>query len=145
MTHRPAEDRAAEAARSSLGLPSNEPFRAFRVRRLRPEVDDYFLVVFGADERATGVAAVDCGTFDVRESARLPGLAPHSILSAGEARAIAGLPETGTGELVWEPSAASRSPFHPLWRFDRPGGVIWIDAVRGVAFDSLDPPGRRGG
>jgi hypothetical protein len=139
LTDASAEARAIDAARSRLGIAADEPVRSWRVGRLESGARDYFLVVFGAHERASGVAAVDAVTLDVRESARLPGRSAHSIMSADAARAIAGLEHARDAMLVWEPSGASRSPLYPLWQLRGDGSTAWVDAVRGVVFRSLDP------
>jgi hypothetical protein len=134
-----AERRAVDAARSRLGIGADEPARSWKVGRLASGARAFFLVVFGAHERATGVAAVDAETLDVRESARLPGRGAHAVMSADAARAIAGLDDASEATLVWEPSAASRSPLYPLWQLRGADASVWVDAVRGVVFRSLDP------
>jgi len=131
---------AIASARAVLGLDAQVPARTWLVARTRPGTRDFVLVVFGDAQHASAVAAVDPIAGEVLESARLPGRAPYTLLSAAEARQRAGLGADTQARLVWDPSAASRSPFYPLWQLQRDGHTVWVDSVRGTVWTTLDSP-----
>ena len=107
---------------------------------MRAGARDFLLVVFGEEERATAIAAVDPASGEVLESARLPGTQPHVLLSAEEAIARAGLGPEAKARLVWEPSTATRSRFYPLWQVESGERRAWVDSVRGKVWQTLDAP-----
>jgi len=131
---------AIARARAVLGLDADVPARTWSVARTRPGTRDFVLVVFGDAPHASAVAAVDPVSGEILESARLPGRTPHTLLSAAEARQRAGLGEGTQAKLVWDASAASRSPFYPLWQLQRDGRTVWVDSVRGTVWPTLDSP-----
>ena len=90
---------AVRLTRTTVGAGEDVPARADVVRRLdRP--GEYALVVLGAPDRPGWLAAVDPAADDV-------------MTWAAVERAEATVPP-GDGELVWAPSAGSRSPLYPL-------------------------------
>ena len=139
----PTINAAVAAAREALGLDVQVPARTWSVARIQPGAQGYLLVVFGAPEHASGMAAVDPTSGRVLESASLPGREPHRLLSADEAIARAGFGPGTQARLVWDPSGASRSPFYPLWQLQNAERTIWVDSVRGTVWPTVDV--RRGG
>ena len=137
-------DAAVGSARAALGLAVSEPATAWPVADMRPNTSDYVLVVFGLPGAATAIAAVDPVTREVLESARMPGRAPHALITNDEAVAHAGIGTDARARLVWQPSAASRSRFYPLWEVRAGERAVWVDGVRGVVWKTLDA-GRGGG
>jgi len=131
---------AIASARAALGFDGHVSARTWSVARTRPDTRDFVLVVFGDAQHASAVAAVDPISGEILESARLPGHTPHTLLSAAEARQRAGLGADAQAKLVWDPSAASRSRFYPLWQLQRGGRTIWVDSVRGTVWPTLDSP-----
>jgi streptogramin lyase len=89
-----------------------------------------------------GIAAVDAASGDVTESASLPGTEPHELLDAAAALERSGLSPDRRAQLVWRPSAASRSPLYPLWQIGDGGETVYVDQ-QGRVWSSLDE--RRGG
>jgi hypothetical protein len=131
-------------ARRTLGLATDEPVRVWEVRRLKADDAHYLLVVFGSQQRSSGVAAVDPATGAVLQSARLPAQAPHNVMSAAQAVNRAGFPADSHTQLVWEATPASRSRFYPLWQIEHAGRRVWVDAIRGVVWDTLGESERGG-
>lgn len=141
-----AELTSAEAiarARAAVGLGAAVTARAWRVRRLDRPGEAYFLVVFGDDKAAVGVAAVDAAKGEVGTSARLAGRGPHLTGDAAWAVRQAGLDPSARAELVWKPSRASRSPLYPLWEIDTARDRVYVDQ-QGAVWRRLDPPGPGG-
>jgi hypothetical protein len=136
-------DAAVVSARAALGVDSSQPARTWTVARMRPDARGYVLVVFGTPERAVAIAAVDPGSGEVLESARLPGRERHALITADEAIVRAGLGPDSEARLVWGPSSATRSRFYPLWQLQSAERRIWVDSVRGDVWQTLDTP--RGG
>jgi len=134
---------AVASARATLGIDVREPARTWSVARLHPGARDFLLVVFGAVERASAIAAVDPISGEVLESAHLPGREPHALITADEAILRAGFGPDTTARLVWDPSPASRSRFYPLWQLQSEKRKAWVDSVRGNVWHTLDTP--RGG
>jgi hypothetical protein len=111
-------DAAVASARATLGIDAREPARTWSVARMHPGARDFLLVVFGAAERASAIAAVDPTSGEVLESASLPGREPHALITADEAILRAGFGPGTQARLVWAPSPASRSRFYPLWQLN---------------------------
>ncbi len=120
-------EEAITRARAATGVQQAVPARAWRVRRLDRTNDSYYLVVFGEDDAAVAVAAVGAAQGEIRSSASLPGHGPHLNVSMQEAAKRAGLGDAAQTELVWQPSAASRSPFYPVWEVRTPDRVVYVD------------------
>ena len=133
------EQRAIANARLALDLEVSVPAQVWTVARLQPGRHNYFLVVFGTDQASIGIAAVDASSMEILEKARLPGIQLHRLLSAREAIQRANLPADTQATLVWEPSAASRSPFYPLWRLTAQTETVWVDSIRGAISKNLRP------
>jgi len=133
-----AFDAAIASARATLGLDAQVSARTWSVARTLPGARDFLLVVFGDDHHAAAIAAVDPVSGEVLESARLPERNPHVLLSASEAIDRAGFGPDTQARLVWDPSAASRSPFYPLWQLHCEGRTVWVDSVRGTVWPKLD-------
>jgi hypothetical protein len=136
-------DAAVASARTALGLDAHEPARTWSVTRIDPGARGYLLVVFGAADRASAIAAVDPVSEEVLEAARLPGREGHTLITADEAILRAAFGPDTKARLVWDPSAASRSRFYPLWQLQSGERKAWVDSVRGVVWHTLDAP--RGG
>lgn len=128
---------AIEHARSALGLGPGEPAQAWPVTRTQPGARNYVLVVFGARERASAIAAVDAESNEVLESARLPGREAHTLVGAGDAIARAGSADDAKARLVWDPSSATRSRFYPLWEIEDAARTVWVDSVTGRVWLTL--------
>lgn len=136
---------AIASARRGLALDTGEPARVWEVTRLRPGAPRYLLVVFGTPELCSGLATVDPATGDVLLRASLPARVPHDVMDPDEAVRRAGFRAGSQTELVWDATPASRSPFYPLWRVRDAGHEVWVDAIRGVVWETLDPEPLRGG
>jgi hypothetical protein len=132
------DDAAVASARAALGLDANEPARTWFVGRMRPRARGFQLVVFGAAEHASAIAAVDPVSGEVLEAARLPGRAVHTLITAVDAIQRAGFGPGAEAQLVWDSSPASRSRFYPLWQVQSADRKAWVDSVRGVVWDTLD-------
>jgi hypothetical protein len=124
-------------ARLALDLDVSVPAHVWAVARLQPGRHNYFLVVFGTDQASIGIATVDASSMEVLEKARLPGSQLHHLLSAREAIRRASLPADTKATLVWEPSAASRSRFYPLWQLTTQTKTVWVDSIRGTVSKNL--------
>lgn len=120
------EEVAADLARSAAGLPATAPATVLPVRRTDRPDRDYWLVVLGPSDRPVGVAAVDRHRREVLSSARLTGARAHLAVDAAEAVRRAGRGAGAAAELVWAPSAASRSPLYPVWEV-RDGPPVYVD------------------
>lgn len=97
--------------------------------------ETYYLVVLGEERAPVAVGTVNRATGDVGSSARLAGLGPHLEVDAALARTLAGAPEKARAELVWRPSAASRSPLYPVWEVELPSGPVYVDQAGSVRHD----------
>jgi hypothetical protein len=138
-----SREEAISRARQELGVVPSTGAQAWRVGRLdRPDAA-YYLVVFGGERTATGVATVDALRGEVGVSARLPGRGPHLAVDAGRAADLAGLGTGAQVDLVWQPCRASRSPLYPLWRVRMGGRTIYVDQQGGV-WRELEPGGPGG-
>lgn len=122
-----SENEAARRARAALELPEGTPARALRVRRLDQESADYYLVLLGDEHRPVGVVTVDIGRGDVGSRARLAGGGPHLSVEEAAARRLAGAAKSAAAQLVWQPSAASRSPLYPFWAIQDDSGESYVD------------------
>jgi hypothetical protein len=131
-------DAAVASARTALGLDANEAARTWAVARTRPGAPGFQLVVFGAAEHTSAIAAVDPVSGEVLEAARLPGHAGHTLITADEAIQRAGFGPGAAAQLVWDSSPASRSRFYPLWQLQSGERKAWVDSVRGVVWDTLE-------
>ena len=136
-------DVAIASARAALGLDAQISARTWSVARTRPGARDFVLVVFGDALHASAVATVDPVSGEVLASASLPGRTAHTLLSAAEAMERAGFGTDAQARLVWDPSAASQSPFYPLWQLQRDGRTVWVDSIRGTVWSTLG--GAKGG
>jgi hypothetical protein len=134
---------AVARARGALGLPASVTGRAWRTRRLDRPGDAYYLVVFGPEDAAVAVAAVDARSGEVQSSARLPGAAPLPVVDAARALELAGVGDGAQAELVWRPCRASRSPLYPLWEVRSGADPVYVDQ-QGKLWPQLDPAGPGG-
>lgn len=132
-----SEDDAVARVRATVGAPSRVPGRAWPVRRLDRVNETYYLVVLGEERAPVAVGTVNPTTGDVGSSARLAGHGPHLVVDSARARTLAGARETARAELVWRPSAASKSPLYPVWEVELPSGPVYIDQAESV---ERDPP-----
>ena len=129
---------AIDHARNALGIDGGQPVRSWSVARMQPGARGYLLVVFGPPQCASGIAAVDPSSDEVLEAARLPGSAPHALLTAEEAMQRAGFGPDTQSRLVWDPTPASQSMFYPLWELRHAGRRVWVDSVRGEVRTTLE-------
>src|ERR1700749_2773688 len=121
---------AAEAvgrARSGLGLDARERARTERVRRLDRPGESYYLVLFGADDATSAVAAVETAGGEVSSSARLAASGAHMSVGRERALKLAGLGRDARAELVWTPCRATRSQLYPLWEVSAGGARVFVD------------------
>ena len=86
-----SSNEAIAHAQAQLGLDATVVARAWRVRRLDSPGDAYYLVVFGDDHAAIGVATVGAASGEVETFAHLPGRGPHLMVDAAQACVLAGL------------------------------------------------------
>jgi hypothetical protein len=127
---------AITRAGRAVGVAAGVPGRAWLVRRLDRPADAYYLVVFGEEDAAVGVATVSRSTGEVGSAARLSGRGPHLEIDAARARELAGAGEEARAELVWRPSTASKSPLYPVWEVELPAGSVYVDQGGAVSGDS---------
>jgi hypothetical protein len=123
--------------RAAVGVVSGVAGRAWPVRRLDRSGETYYLVVLGEERASVAVGTVDAATGEVGSSARLPGHGPHLEVDEVRARALASAGETAGAELVWRPSAVSKSPLYPVWEVTLPSGTAYVDQAGSVR---RDPP-----
>ena len=121
--------------RAAVGAPSRVPGRAWPVRRLDRVDETYYLVVLGEERAPVAVGTVNPATGDVGSSARLAGHGPHLEVDATHARSLAGAHKTAKAELVWRPSAASKSPLYPIWEVELASGPVYVDQAGSVEHD----------
>jgi hypothetical protein len=114
-------DAAADLARAAVGAADDVPVETLPVRRLDRDAS-YVLVRLGRAGEPGWIAAVDPGTADV-------------MTWAGNASGGSTVPAVDPGEmgmdaereLVWRPSAQSRSPLYPLLRWVTSEGERFVD------------------
>ncbi len=134
---------AIERARAALALGGGVLARASYVERLDHPGLGYYLVIFGEQAEATGVAAIDGETGDVSSHARLAGTRAHLPITAARALELADAGPSGSPRLVWRPCRASQAMLSPIWEIRTPGGPIYIDQ-QGRRWTQLDPAGPGG-
>ena len=119
----PLNETAVALVRAAVGAPPEAAARTFGVRRLDRDAS-YVLVQLGSPGQPGWVAAVDPGAGDVMTWAANP-----SGRSSVPTVPTTGFEPVGTGEneLVWRPSAASRSPLYPLLRMVTAAGEVFLD------------------
>jgi hypothetical protein len=133
---------AIERARAALALGSRVPARASYVERLDHPGLGYYLVIFGEEAEAVGVAAIDGTTGDVSSHAPLAGTRAHLPITAARALELGGA-VFGSPRLVWRPCRASQAMLSPIWEIQTAGGPIYIDQ-QGRRWTQLDPAGPGG-
>ena len=124
---------AIALARAAVGAAGDVPAEALPVRRLDRDTS-YVLVRLGRVGEPGWVAAVDPRTADVMTWA--------STLSG--ATTVPGVPpssEDYESELVWRPTARSRSPLYPLRRMRTPRGDRYVDLAGAVRTSLSDTAG----
>jgi hypothetical protein len=127
-------DTAAALARAAVGAAADVPAEALPVRRLDRDTS-YVLVRLGRPGEPGWIAAVDPDTADVMTWASN---------DSGASTAPSGHPtsvDAGDGELVWRPSAQSRSPLYPLRRVVTSDGEVFIDLAGNVSTGLSDTRG----
>ena len=120
-----------------LGLDAGQAARSWSVARMQGGARGYLLVLFGPPQCASAIAAVDPDSGEVLEAARLPGTAPHALITADEAIRRAGFGADTRARLVWDPTSASPSRFYPLWELQNAARRVWVDSVRGEVHTTL--------
>lgn len=128
-------DEAIQIARATVGASPAIAARVWTVRRLDKPLT-YELVVLGGPGAATAVVAIDSQRAEPTSHAALPGHADHLVVDEGEARKQAGVGDDAAVELVWAPSALSRSPLYPFWEIRSQHAVRYVDQ-RGVVSSGL--------
>ena len=129
-------DAAAALARAAVGAADDVPVEALPVRRLDRDAS-YVLVRLGRPGEPGWIAAVDPAAADVMTWASNPSGA--STVPGGEPGEVAG-PGVDR-ELVWRPSAQSRSPLYPLLRLVTPEGERFVDLAGTVSTRLSDTRG----
>ncbi len=124
-------------ARSKLGLDYRISARVLLTHRVDRANEEYYLIIFGEPQAATGVAAVDTATGEVMVSANLPGTGPHLQIDAEAALQQVNLPPRAQVKLVWKPCKGSRSPLYPLWEIKYEQKTVYVDQ-QGVVWTTLD-------
>ena len=137
------EETAIERARAILALGAGVPARACYVERLDYSDIGYYLVVFGKENHAVGVAAVDGMSAEVSSYAMLAGAKPHLPVNAARASGLAGAAPLEPPRLVWRPCRASQSMLSPIWEIRTPGGLVYIDQQSQI-WTQLEPGGPGG-
>lgn len=126
-----------------LALDAGVPARACYVARLDSPVLGYYLVVFGEENHAVGVAAVDGMRGEVSGYAPLAGAKPHLPVNAARASELAGAAPLAPPRLVWRPCRASQSMLSPIWEIRTAVGLIYIDQQSQI-WTQLEPGGPGG-
>ena len=134
---------AIERARTVLALGAGVPARACYVERLDHPATGYYLVVFGEESDAVGVAAVDGMSGEVTSHAPVAGAKPHLPVIAARASELAGAAPLEPPRLVWRPCRASQSMLYPIWEIRTAGGLIYIDQ-QSQLWTRLEPGGPGG-
>ena len=111
--------------------------------RLDRADEEYYLVVFGEPQAATGIAAVDVTSGKAMSWAALPGSGPHLAVDSATARERAGLGPGARARLVWKSCRGSRLPLYPIWEISDMTRTRYVDQQGGV-WQSLEA-GERGG
>ena len=132
-----SSEQAMAQARRLLKLPRSAKGSVWQVRRLDGK-DAYVLV-----HVAGRVACIDVAGVTLLASATATN-APVTV-SAEAARALAGLGDKASAELVWKPCAATLSMFDPLWSVALDGREVFVDQ-RSKVWRTLPPkpPGGAG-
>jgi hypothetical protein len=126
-------DAAAALARAAVGAPDGVPASVHPVRRLDRD-SAYVLVQLGRPGEPGWVAAVEPTTSDVMTWASNPSGA--STVPTGH-----GHEGAWDTELVWRPSAQSRSPLYPLLRVVTSHGELFVDLAGNVSTALSDTRG----
>ena len=134
---------AIERARTALALGAGVPARACYVERLDHPATGYYMVVFGGESDAVGVAAVDGMSGEVTSHAPVAGAKPHLPVIAARASELAGAAPLEPPRLVWRPCRASQSMLNPIWEIRTAGGLIYIDQ-QSQLWTRLEPGGPGG-
>ena len=135
-----SEETAIERARTVLALGAGVPARACYVERLDYPAIGYYLVVFGEENDAVGVAAVDAMGGEVSSYAPVAGAKPHLPVNAARASELAGAAALEPPRLVWRPCRASQSMLSPIWEVRTAGALIYIDQQSQI-WTQLEPGG----
>ena len=143
MTGELTTEGAIERARAASHLAERIPARAWRTERLDRPGSAYYLVVFGDEDSAVGVASVDARSGEVHATARLSGQGPHLSVTPSRALALAALDGAGPPRLVWRPCRASLSPLRPIWEVRGSDRAVYVDQ-EGRLWETLTPPGPGG-
>jgi len=122
-----SRDTAIERARAALGLDVRVPASAHYVERMDCPGTSYYLVGFGDENHALGVAVVDDSTGEVSSYASVGGTRPHLPVSAARASELSGAPPIDLPRLVWRPCRASQSMLSPIWEIRTADGVVFVD------------------
>jgi hypothetical protein len=132
-----SEEDAVARVRAAVGATNRVAGRAWPVRRLDRPDETYYLVVLGDERASVAVGTVNAATGEVGSSAQLPGRGRHPAVDAERAKAMAGAGDAARAELVWRPSAVSKSPLYPVWEVSLPTGTVYVDQAGSVR---RDPP-----
>ncbi|HXN47460.1 MAG TPA: hypothetical protein VN893_12515 [Bryobacteraceae bacterium] len=119
------------------------PARASYVARLDQLGAGYYLVIFGEEVGAVGVAAIDGETGDVSSHARLAGTRAHLPITAARALELGDAGAFGSPRLVWRPCRASQAMLSPIWEIQTAGGPVYVNQ-QGRRWTQLDPAGPGG-
>ena len=138
-----SQETAIERARAILELGAGVPARACYVARLDYSAIGYYLVVFGEENHAVGLAAVDGMSGEVSSYAPLAGAKPHLPVNAARASELAGAAPLEPPRLVWRPCRASQSMLSPFWEIRTAGGLTYIDQQSRL-WTQLEPGGPGG-
>jgi hypothetical protein len=124
------------------------------VERIDRRGSFYYIVPFTRQGRTTLVVLVDAHDGSFKEAAGRSDPRPYPAIDEARARsilrsALAGTAGSGTmppgrPNLVWKPSAASQSPYEPIWRFRQDGRTWYVDQ-QGRLLDQIAEPEMKGG
>lgn len=124
------------------------------VERIDRKDSFYYIVPFERKGKAAVLVMIDAGTGAFKEAAYFAEPSVYLPLSKNEARKklidFLGLSATEAesarfvSSLVWKPSAVSRSPFEPFWRFTSDGVDRYVDQ-KGTVHLSIEVPRMKGG
>ena len=133
-------EEAIERARRALNLSGAAAPEIWKVARLDHPGSFYYLAAFRQGTGLAAVAIVDAASGEIRQSTRPGGEGACLPITAAAARQVAQLEDTASTDLVWQPCAASLSPFYPLWRIAGAGQTVFVDQ-QGRLWDQLKPAG----
>ncbi len=133
-----ATDKAIESARAELGLESTSSAQAYVVANLAQPGGDYFLVVFHKNGKDIAIATVGRASYDVMSHAQLTNVTAHLVVSAKDARALAGSSPDADVHLVWRPGVATKSMFYPVWKVTTSTGPLYVNQ-EGNLYETIMP------